>query len=83
MILNIFLLLLGLFDLHQMPRFYNTYITNIYILFLTINLTIFFQVLIVDQFFPYHTQFHTEHTFASILQKQYTTSKHGFIELSI
>ena len=42
---------------------------TICILILTISLTIFFQVLFVDHFFPYCTQFSTEYTFVSILQK--------------
>ena len=83
MIFNNLLLLLGLFGIYHTSRFHNTHITNMYILFLTITLTIFFQVLFVDQFFPYHTHFSTEYTIAYILQKYLTTKIHDFIELSI
>ena len=72
MIFNILLLFRGLFRIYHTSRFY-TYITNIRTLFLTITLSIFFQVLFVDQFFPYRTKFSTEYTNASILQKHFTS----------
>ena len=73
MIFNILLLLLGLFAIYHLSRFYNTDITKIYILFLTIKLTIFFQVLFVHQFFSYHTHFTTQYNIPYILQKYSTT----------
>ena len=80
---NILLLLLGLFGIYHTSRFYNTYITNKYIIFLSVTLTIFVQVLFFDQYFPYHTHFGTEYTIAYILRKFLTTYIHDFIDLSI
>ena len=61
------------FLVYHTTRFFNTYITNIYILILTISLTIFFQVLFVDLFFQYRTHFNTEYAIVSQLQKQITS----------
>ena len=73
MIFNNLLLLLGLFGIYHTSRFYNTYITNIYILSLTSSLTFFLQDLFVDQIFPYRTHFISEYTNISILQKHSNT----------
>ena len=41
----------GLFGMYHTSRSSNTYITNVYILLLTISLTVFFQVLFGDHIF--------------------------------
>ena len=48
---NILSLLLGLFGIYHTYGFLNTYITNIYTFLLTISLTIFFHVLLIDHFY--------------------------------
>ena len=61
MLTSIVLPLFGLLSIYHTFKILIQYIQNPLLLFISIILTIFLQVIFIDQILPYNSQFNTQH----------------------